>query len=63
MDHWISAETHRRREELFDYAARARQIRKAREGRSSIRGAMATGAQALSNAFGHFAYVLRENEA
>lgn len=64
MDRWIYAETHRRREELFDYAARVRQIRQAEGDRStSIRGALANGAQAISDALEHFAYMLRENEA
>ncbi|HEY8296528.1 MAG TPA: hypothetical protein VIG32_00695 [Candidatus Baltobacteraceae bacterium] len=61
MDHWISSETHQRREELYSYASRARIVRLAESGRStSFRGRIADGAQAMSDLLAHVAQTVRE---
>lgn len=63
MEHWISVEVHRRREELLAQAARARIIRMLESGRSStIRGRIADGAELLSVALAGFARAIRSPE-
>ncbi len=63
MEHWISADIQRRREELHAGAARARLIRTLESGRSSgIRGHIADRAQALSDLLGGLAQALRNRE-
>lgn len=64
MDNWISSETHRRRDEMLSNAARARIVKMSRHRpRSSIRGRIADGAQAVSDILERFAHVVREREA
>lgn len=60
MDHWIDVHIQKRREELYADAARARIIRMLESGRSTgIRGRIANGAQAASDALAHLAQRLR----
>jgi hypothetical protein len=60
MDHWIDVHIEKRREELYADAARARVLRMLESGRSmGIRGRIADGAQAASNALAHVAQRLR----
>lgn len=60
MDHWISVHIEKRREELYADAAHARIIRMLESGRSTgIRGRIADGAQAASEALAQFAQRLR----
>ena len=64
MEHWISVEVQRRREELYAQAAHARIIRMLESGRStSIRGHIADGAESLSDLLASFARVMRKDEA
>ncbi|HEY9179092.1 MAG TPA: hypothetical protein VIO32_00130 [Candidatus Baltobacteraceae bacterium] len=60
MDHWIHVHIQKRREELYADAAHARIIRMLESGRSSsIRGRIADGAQAASDALAQIAQRLR----
>jgi hypothetical protein len=60
MEHWMSVEVHRRREELLAQAARARIIRMLESGRSSsIRGRIADSAESLSVVLAGFARAMR----
>lgn len=62
MEHWISVELKRRREELLRSAARP-VPRSWKSGRSrGLRGYMANRAQSLSELFAGFAQVLRNEE-
>lgn len=64
MEHWISVEIQRRREEYWDDAARARALRCRESGRSTkLRGRIADGAQSLSELLADLARVLRKEEA
>ena len=63
MEHWISVDLQRRREELHAQAAHARVIRRLESGRSSsLRGRLADSAQSLSELLAGFARVMRNNE-
>ncbi len=63
MEHWVSVEVHRRREDLLAEAARARIIRMLESGRSSgIRGRIADGAESLSVVLAGFARAMRNPE-
>lgn len=60
MEHWISVEIHRRREDLLAQAARARTIRMLESGRSSsIRGRIADAADSVSELFAGLARSMR----
>lgn len=60
MEHWISVDIDRRREELHAQAVRARLIRLLESGRSSgIRGRIADGADSLSDVLADFARAMR----
>lgn len=60
MEHWISVEIHRRREDLLAQAARARIIRMLESGRSSsIRGRIADAADSVSELFAGLARSMR----
>lgn len=64
MEHWISVDLQRRREELLAQAAHARTIRELESGRSSsIRGRIADSAESLSELLAGFARVMRNDEA
>jgi hypothetical protein len=64
MEHWLSVEIHRRREDLLAQAARARIIRMLESGRSSgIRGRIADSAESLSEMLADLARAMRNNEA
>ena len=65
MDLWYQTEVRMRRDDALDSARRSRLIRLAESGRStSVRTRVADGAQAMSDAFGALARMLRaENPA
>jgi hypothetical protein len=64
MEHWMSVEIHRRREEMLAQAAHARIIRMLESGRSSgtIRGRIADSADSLSAALAGLARAIRSPE-
>jgi hypothetical protein len=63
MEHWVSVEIHRRREDMLAEAARARIIRMLESGRSSsIRGRIADSAELLSVALAGLARAIRSPE-
>jgi hypothetical protein len=60
MDYWIGVHIEKRREELYNDAARARIIRMLESGRSTgIRGRIADGAESASNVLANLARRLR----
>jgi len=64
MEHWISVDIHRRRDELHAQAVRARIIRMLESGRSSsLRGRIANSAESLSELLAGFARVMRNDKA
>ena len=64
MEHWISVDIHRRRDELHAQAVRARTIRMLESGRSSsLRGRIADSAESLSELLAGFARVMRNDKA
>ena len=64
MEHWISVDIHRRRDELHAQAVRARIIRMLESGRSSsLRGRIADSAESLSELLAGFARVMRNDKA
>ncbi len=64
MEHWISADIQRRREELHASAERSRIVRMLESGRSSsIRERLADGAESLSDLFAGLAQAMRDREA
>jgi hypothetical protein len=64
MEHWISVDIQRRREELHAQAARSRIIRMLESGRSSrLRARIADGAESLSELLAGLARVMRSDEA
>jgi hypothetical protein len=63
MEHWISVEIHRRRDDLLAEAAQARIVRMLESGRSSgIRGRIADGADSLSVVLANLARAVRAVE-
>lgn len=64
MEHWISADIQRRREDLHAQAARARLLRLAESGRSSgLRGRIADNAESLSELLAGLARAMRKSQA
>jgi hypothetical protein len=64
MEHWISVDIHRRREELHAQAARSRVIRMLESGRSrKLRARIADSAESLSELLAGLARVMRSDEA
>jgi hypothetical protein len=64
MEHWISVDIQRRREELHAQAARSRVIRMLESGRSrKLRARIADGAESLSELLAGLARVMRSDEA
>jgi hypothetical protein len=64
MEHWISVDIQRRREELHAEAVRSRMIRMLESGRSrTLRARIADGAESLSELLAGLARVMRSDEA
>ena len=64
MDYWYQTEARMRRDDAVEAANRSRQTRLAESGRStSVRTRIADGAQAMSNALGALARMLRAENA